>query len=336
MTIFLENIAKRYGETEVLSGVHLELVPGRVTALVGASGSGKTTLLNIIAGLVEPTTGRVLFDGCDVTSLTAADRQIGYLFQSFALFPHLDVVDNVAFGLRVRGVPRRARRERAMVALEMVRLAEFAHRSVDALSGGQRQRVALARALAIEPHILLLDEPLSALDPLLRRSIREELRELLEPLAVTSLLVTHDQADAFVLADEIVMLSAGKIVQAGSPRDLYQQPCSAEVAHFFGAANFLARDPRAPTSDSDSGLFMFRPEDVDPVVTPTDAHLCIRVEGLLYLGDRQRITGVLSCGTQVTVDLAKERKVRMGEQVHLRLRDDAVWRLPKLLEERTL
>lgn len=314
MTITMNGIEKRFGDKPVLEGIDLVLAPGRVTALIGASGSGKTTLLNIIAGLLEPSAGRILFDGRDVTPLDAAERNIGYVFQSFALFPHLNVRDNVAFGPRMRGMKRAERHERAMTALARVRMDSFADRGVDALSGGQRQRVALARALATEPDILLLDEPLSALDPVLRDDIRSELRALLEPLDITTLIVTHDKADAFVLADRIVMLSGGRILQEGTPRDLYDRPTHIEVAAFFGAVNTLFD----AASEGGTGPIL-RPEDLRLAENAARADLTITVGRKLYLGDRLRVMGLTADGTSVTVDLPKATGLRDGDVLHLNL-----------------
>lgn len=318
MTITIDGIEKRFNDQPVLKGIGLTLEPGHVTALIGASGSGKTTLLNIIAGLVEPDAGRIMFSDRDVTPLDTAERNIGYVFQSFALFPHLNVRDNVAFGLRMRGMGRAARHERAMAALARVRMERLADRRIDALSGGQRQRVALARALAPEPDILLLDEPLSALDPVLRDDIRTELRELLEPLAITTLIVTHDKADAFVLADRIVMLSDGKILQDGAPRDLYDRPAHVEVAAFFGAVNILPAEGAAPGDH-----IILRPEDLRPADSAERADLSITVGRCLYLGDRIRVTGMTAGGDMLTVDLPKTASVMTGALLHLRLPEGA-------------
>ena len=242
MDVSLRGVMKSYQGTVVVRGVDLALRSGEVTALLGPSGSGKTTLLNIIAGLVEPSGGRVMFGACDVTAVPAEQRRVGYVFQGHALFPHLTVSGNVEFPLRVRGTKKSERRERALEALRMVELESLAARPITTLSGGQRQRVALARALVAEPDVLLFDEPLSALDPALRGRIRNELRQLLEPLSVPVVLVTHDQEDAFVLADQIAVLLAGVVAQVGTPEEIYQHPVSDEVAQFVGVETiFIAR-----------------------------------------------------------------------------------------------
>lgn len=232
MQVEVVEVRKTFGQNQVLKGITTAFRAGRVTALLGPSGSGKTTLLNIIAGLLEPTAGQVLFGGNDVTLLAAEKRRVGLVFQNHALFPHLSAFGNVEFGLKVRGIKPSERRERVMAALRMVELEQLADSRVATLSGGQRQRIALARALVIEPEILLLDEPLSALDVELRKRIREELRSLLAPLRVPTVLVTHDRDDAFVMADDVVLMLDGEIVQQGSPEDMYRRPASAKAASF--------------------------------------------------------------------------------------------------------
>ncbi len=314
MQVDLLDVHKSFGGTKVLKGITASFHSGRITALVGPSGSGKSTLLNIIAGLAEPTSGKVRFSGMDVTRVPTEKRQVGLVFQNHALFPHLNVSGNVEFGLRVRSVPPKERRERVMGALEMVELDHLADRSISTLSGGQRQRVALARALVIEPNVLLLDEPLSALDVELRRRIREELRALLAPLKVPTVLVTHDRDDAFILADEIVLLLDGKIAQNGPPEDMYHRPTSAMVARFFGEANFLV-----PESASIEDMELFRPEDVTIVSNATDADLVVTVTSARFLGNRRRITGRDSRGAEVMFDVGKTYAVSEGETVHIRI-----------------
>ncbi|KQT20435.1 MULTISPECIES: ABC transporter ATP-binding protein [Bradyrhizobium] len=314
MQVDLLDVHKSFGGTKVLKGITASFHSGRITALVGPSGSGKSTLLNIIAGLAEPTSGKVHFSGMDVTRVPTEKRQVGLVFQNHALFPHLNVFGNVEFGLRVRSVPPKERHERVMEALEMVELDHLADRSISTLSGGQRQRVALARALVIEPNVLLLDEPLSALDVELRRRIREELRALLAPLKVPTVLVTHDRDDAFILADEIVLLLDGQIAQSGPPEDMYHRPTSAMVARFFGEANFLV-----PESASIEDMELFRPEDVTVVSSAAEADLVVTVTSARFLGNRRRITGRDSRGAEVMFDVGKTHAVREGETVHIRI-----------------
>jgi iron(III) transport system ATP-binding protein len=235
----LENLSRRFGETVAVDGLSLEVGPGELLTLLGPSGCGKTTTLRMIAGFETPTSGRILLEGRDVTALSPQRRGMGMVFQSYALFPHLDVRENVEFGLRSRGdrgPDVAARVERALATVE---LAGYGGRRVQALSGGQQQRVALARALAPEPPVLLLDEPLSNLDAALRERTRDELRALLKRLGMTAVFVTHDQEEAFALADRVAVLDRGRLQQVGPPEELYARPANAFVAGFLGRANFL-------------------------------------------------------------------------------------------------
>ena len=239
-TLTLERITHRFGGGKpAVDGLSLELRPGELLALVGASGSGKTTTLRIAAGYEQPDEGRVLLDGRDITRLPPQDRGFGMVFQHYALFPHMTVEENVAFGLEARGVRKAERLKRALLTLDGVGLAGKGKRAVQALSGGEQQRVALARALVIEPRVLLLDEPLSNLDPTLRESTRADLRDMLHRLNVTALFVTHDQEDAFAVADRVALLRNGRLLQADTPETLYDLPTSRAVAEFIGRASLL-------------------------------------------------------------------------------------------------
>lgn len=235
----LERLALRYNTGGGVDDVSLDVAPGELLALVGASGSGKTTTLRLVAGYEKPDSGRLLLNGASIEKLPAEKRGFGMVFQHYALFPHLSVVQNVAFGLEARGVKKAERLKQAEAALSGVGLADKAGRPVQALSGGEQQRVALARALVIAPPVLLLDEPLSNLDPTLRRSTRDELRALLRRQGVTALFVTHDQEDAFAVADRIAFLSGGRLQQVGSPENLYDAPASKAVADFIGHASLM-------------------------------------------------------------------------------------------------
>ncbi|MGI8618516.1 MAG: ABC transporter ATP-binding protein [Gemmatimonadaceae bacterium] len=233
-TLSLRNITRRFGAHTAVDDVSLEVAPGELVALVGASGSGKTTTLRIAAGYEQPDSGSVLIGGKDITRLPPQKRAFGMVFQHYALFPHMSVEQNVAFGLEARGVSRRARLEKARAGLAGVGLGGAGGRPVQSLSGGEQQRVAVARALVIEPRALLLDEPLSNLDPVLRQSMRDDLSALLRRADVPALLVTHDQEDAFAIADRVALLSRGRILQNGTPAELYNNPASLEVARFIG------------------------------------------------------------------------------------------------------
>jgi iron(III) transport system ATP-binding protein len=235
----LEHITKRFGAVTAVDDVSLSVEPGELFFLLGPSGCGKTTLLRIVAGFYEADAGRVFFDDADVTDLPPHKRRCGMVFQNYALWPHMTVLENVAFGLAVRGVPRAERRRRATEVLETVQMGAYARRKPTQLSGGQQQRVALARALAFEPDYLLLDEPLSNLDAKLRLQMRAEIRRTQQATRVTSLYVTHDQDEALAMADRVAVVRDGRLEALGRPRDLYLDPPTAWVAGFLGATNLL-------------------------------------------------------------------------------------------------
>ena len=234
-----DEVARSFGTVEALRATSLDVAPGEFLTLLGPSGSGKTTLLNICAGYLAPGTGRVLLDGRDITGLPPRKRNMGMVFQSYALFPHLDVLENVAYGLKARGLAKAEIARRVADVLQLVRLSELERRAIGALSGGQQQRVALARALVIEPDVLLMDEPLGALDRQLRKEVQLEIRRLHVAQPRTTLYVTHDQEEALVMSDRIAVMRAGRIVQIGTGRDLYERPADAFVARFLGESNLL-------------------------------------------------------------------------------------------------
>jgi putative spermidine/putrescine transport system ATP-binding protein len=236
-SLALEGLGKSYGEAPVVSGVDLAIRPGEFVTLLGPSGCGKTTILRMVAGLVPPSTGRILVDGADITQLPTHRRNMGLVFQNYALFPHMTVATNVGFGLEMRGVARAEAAVRVREVLDMVRLGDYGARHPRQLSGGQQQRVALARALVVRPAVLLLDEPLSNLDAKLREDLRDEIRAIQERLHITTLFVTHDQAEALTMSDRVVVLSAGHIEQVGTPVEIYDQPASPFVATFIGRVN---------------------------------------------------------------------------------------------------
>ncbi|HEU0012543.1 MAG TPA: ABC transporter ATP-binding protein [Longimicrobium sp.] len=236
----LENLTRRFGETVAVDGVSLEVPAGEFLTLLGPSGCGKTTTLRMIAGFETPTSGRVVVGDRDVSALPPQKRDVGMVFQNYALCPHLDVWENVAFGLKSRGDRRDGIGPSVDRALALAEMGPYARRRVQALSGGQQQRVALARALAPEPPLLLLDEPLSNLDAALRERTRDELRALLKRLGMTAIFVTHDQEEAFALSDRIAVLDRGRLQQLGAPEELYASPANAFVAAFLGRANFIA------------------------------------------------------------------------------------------------
>lgn len=240
----LEGIAKSYGAHAVIHDLSLSIPAGSFCTLLGASGSGKTTLLKMVAGYEAPSRGRILLDGQDIAPIPVRRRNIGMVFQNYALFPHMSVAQNVAFGLEMRKLDKSEIERRVSEALALVGLRNFAQRMPRALSGGQQQRVALARALVIEPALLLMDEPLGALDKALREELQQELRRLHARLGVTIILVTHDQEEALQLSDLLVVMEGGRIAQQGPPRQLYDQPATRFVASFLGECNFMRHDGR--------------------------------------------------------------------------------------------
>jgi len=237
--VTLENISRRYGATTAVEDVSLTLESGQFLTLLGPSGCGKSTTLRMIAGLLAPTTGRILLDGKDVTALGPAKRNIGMVFQSLALFPHMTAAENVAFGLNMRKVSEKERNARVKKILDVVQLGHLADRYPSQLSGGQQQRVAIARAMVIQPSILILDEPFAALDRKLREAMQVELRQITKSLGITSLFVTHDQEEALMMSDYIAVMGHSRVQQFGTPSDIYQRPANRFVADFVGMSNVL-------------------------------------------------------------------------------------------------
>lgn len=238
----IQNVSKSFNGTRAVSGVSLQVAPGETVALLGPSGSGKSTLLNIIAGLEMPDSGDVRWDGVSIVDQAVHKRGFGFVFQDYMLFPHMDVADNVAFGLRMSGQPAELIHRRVSEMLALVGLPGFQERDVTTLSGGEKQRVALARSLAPAPRLLLLDEPLGALDRLLRERLALDLHHILEQTEQTALYVTHDQEEAFLIAERVALLQAGRLVQAGRPEEIYRQPKNEFVARFLGLENILEGD----------------------------------------------------------------------------------------------
>jgi iron(III) transport system ATP-binding protein len=248
MFLALRNLTKRYGETAAVSNFSIEVKEGEFYGLLGPSGCGKTTVLRMIAGLILPDEGVIEFNGREITHLASEQRGFGMVFQNYALFPHMNIFENVAFGLRARHLPKEKIAERVKQALGLVNLGGYEQRRVDELSGGQQQRIAIARAIAIQPMLLLFDEPLSNLDATLREKTRKELRHLILRLKLTAIYVTHDQEEAFALCDRISVMNAGALLQTGTPRELYKKPDQIGVATFIGRNNlFEAR--RLPDRD---------------------------------------------------------------------------------------
>lgn len=235
----LKNVIKRFGTNTVIEDLSLSIPQGKMISLLGPSGCGKTTVLRLVAGLEKPTEGKIFIDGEDVTERSIQQRDICMVFQSYALFPHMSLGENIGYGLKMLGRPKSEIKQRVAEALELVDLNGFEDRFVDQISGGQQQRVALARALILKPKVLLFDEPLSNLDANLRRSMREKIRELQQQFNITSLYVTHDQSEAFAVSDMVLVMNKGKIMQLDSPQNLYRQPASEFMASFMGDANLF-------------------------------------------------------------------------------------------------
>jgi len=309
--------------------------------LLGPSGCGKTTMLRIIAGLELPDAGgKVLFDGKDMTSVPIEKRNVGMVFQSYALFPNMSVSDNIGYGLKIRGVPRDERAKRVAELVALTNITGLENRRIDQLSGGQRQRVALARAVAVRPGILLLDEPLTALDAALRDRLRGELNRLLRALGITAIYVTHDQSEAMELGDRIVVMRKGAIAQIGNPREIYFAPSSRFVAEFIGAANIIeapvenghlvlrgGRQPIGGDANLSSAVAMVRPETIG-IVEAAGAPLSGIIDSVSFVGDRQRMIVSAASDKPLTVDAPNTVKAMAGERIGLSIAPQAVRLLP--------
>lgn len=323
MHLHVSNVTKKFGTFTALRDVSLEVDRGEFVAILGPSGCGKTTLLRVVAGLEGTGGGTVVLSGSDVTGLPPSRRNVGIVFQSYALFPNLTARENVAYGLKGRGRARRAIEARAQQMLELVGLEAAGGQYPNQLSGGQQQRVALARALAPEPSLLLLDEPLSALDARVRARLRLEVRQLQERLGVTTLMVTHDQEEALTMADRVVVMDRGEIVQTGTPEEIYLRPGSAFVADFVGSMNFLQGLPEGLRGALPGGVrdvVAIRPEDVRLADATRDGSSAIEatVRALEFRGPFYRLSLGLASGESaateptLTMDLSSEQVRRLG------------------------
>ena len=288
------NIVKRFGDFTALDDVTVEVEAGSLTALLGPSGSGKSTLLRVIAGLEQPDSGVVQLDGIDVTKVAPQQRGVGFVFQHYAAFKHMTVWDNVAFGLRIRRRPRAEIKERVAALLELVQLSRLAKRYPAQLSGGQRQRMGLARALAVDPKVLLLDEPFGALDARVRKELRVWLRRMHDETHTTTVIVTHDQEEAMDVADKVVVMNGGQIEQIAPPRELYDHPANEFVMSFVGPVNRL-------------GDAFIRPHDVELLLEPNGATQEAMVQRLVHLGFEVRVELVRDDGEVLSAQLTREQ-----------------------------
>ncbi|WP_055478473.1 ABC transporter ATP-binding protein [Sphaerimonospora mesophila] len=352
LALKLRGVSKQYPGTDAaaVSGVDLDIRRGEFVTFLGPSGSGKTTTLNMIAGFISPTGGQILLDGKDIADLPPHRRNLGMVFQNYALFPHMSVWDNVAFPLVERKYPKEQIRERVRAALEMVNLTGFEKRRPRELSGGQQQRVALTRALVFDPPILLMDEPLSALDKKLRQRLQLEIKRVHREVGITFLFVTHDQEEAMALSDRVVVFDHGRIEQVGTPDELYRRPATRFVAEFLGDSNLI--DGRLVTSDGTVALeapegriplagppapsdgehcVMFRPEDVRVTSGEDDAAAWKgTVREVVYLGSERRVIVTTETGRDVTARTSGETTgvPRVGDAVGLRFSASNAWLIP--------
>jgi len=314
--IVVENVSKQFGSFKAVDDVNLEIQSGSLVALLGPSGSGKSTLLRLISGLEMPDSGKIFLTGKDATYQSVQDRNIGFVFQHYALFKHLTVRKNIAFGLELRKAPKAKIKARVEQLLELVQLSGLGDRYPSQLSGGQRQRVALARALAVEPNVLLLDEPFGALDAKVRKDLRAWLRRLHDEVHVTTVFVTHDQEEAMEVSDEIVVMNKGRVEQVGTPAEIYDHPASAFVMSFIGPVNVLPSSSRIFQSngfDSANPEMFLRPQDVIIETSANGSTVPARVSRLIHLGWEIQVELTLDDGQVVTAHLTRDR----FDQLHL-------------------
>jgi ABC-type Fe3+/spermidine/putrescine transport system ATPase subunit len=347
--VALSGIAKRFGGVQALAGVDLGIAAGRMLSVVGHNGAGKSTLMQGLAGTLRPDAGSIRIGGRDVTWMPAAQRNVGLVFQSYALFPHMTVFDNVAFPLSIRRIGRAEIARRVEEALQLVRLEAYGPRKPSQLSGGQQQRVALARAIVFKPDILLLDEPLSALDAKIRHELRAELAHLLREFRITAVYVTHDQQEAMSLGDQVVVLHNGRVMQVGSPYEVYARPENDFVANFIGTANLYdARLENGPDGTQRVSIafgelqipgerialawphlragpvrVVFRPQDVLPS-SEAEAHTRVRIVEALFLGDRIRLAGTTPSGERMQLDVHNSLRIQHGDLLPVRINVEAV------------
>lgn len=325
MGIIVENVSKNFGSFQAVDQVNLKIETGSLVALLGPSGSGKSTLLRLIAGLELPDAGKIWITGKDATYESVQDRQIGFVFQHYALFKHMTVRKNIAFGMEINKVPQAKVKVRVEELLDLVHLSGLGDRYPSQLSGGQRQRVALARALAVEPKVLLLDEPFGALDAKVRKDLRAWLRRLHDEVHVTTVFVTHDQEEAMEVSDEIVVMNKGRVEQVGTPADVYDKPATAFVMSFIGPVNVLPSSSKIFQSggfDSANPEIFLRPHDVVVETTPNGSTVPARVTRVTHLGWEVQAELTLDDGQVVVANLTRDRfnelKLEPQQQVYVK------------------
>ena len=334
-SVRFENVTKDYGAVVALKPLNLDIAPGTLVTLLGPSGCGKTTTLRLVAGLEPPSSGRILIGGADVTHLSATYRRVSMVFQSYALFPHMTVVQNVAYGLTVKRMNKTEARQRAEEGLVLVGLEGFGDRLPSELSGGQQQRVAVARAIVLEPEVLLLDEPLSNLDAKLRRHVREEIRQIQQRLNLTAIYVTHDQEEAMAVSDRIIVMKNAEIAQEGSPEDLYDNPNSAFIADFIGDANLLPVDVTRVGETTEVRLgtlnlsvtagfgrigaaqLVLRPHQIAISREHAEGRISAEVAYAAYLGNQIQYTLTTEFGEIFAIAPPTTHPIGKGEAVHL-------------------
>ncbi len=328
MGIVVENVSKQFGSFKAVDQVSVEVESGSLVALLGPSGSGKSTLLRLIAGLELPDSGRILLTGKDATYQSVQERNIGFVFQHYALFKHLTVRQNIAFGLEIRKATKTKVKERVEELLDLVQLRGLGNRYPSQLSGGQRQRVALARSLAVEPEVLLLDEPFGALDAKVRKDLRAWLRRLHDEVHVTTVFVTHDQEEAMEVSDQVVVMNKGRVEQIGTPAEIYDYPATAFVMSFIGPVNVLPSTAKIFQSngfDSAHPETFLRPQDVIVETTANGATVPARVSRLINLGWEVQVELTLDDGQMVTAHLTRDRfdelKLEPQQKVYVKPKD---------------
>lgn len=332
------DVTKRYGDEVALNNFSLEIKSGELVSILGPSGCGKTTALRILAGFIEPTDGKLMVGGNEISLLPAAKRGYGMVFQSYSLFPNMTVIENIEFPLELKKIDAAEKAKKVKELLDLINMSEHASKFPHQLSGGQQQRVALARALAIEPPILLLDEPLSALDATVRDQLRDEIRSLQRRLGITTVFVTHDQQEAMSISDRVAVMRSGKVEQLGSPKELYQNPSNSFVANFVGTSNQVPAQKDGETwkvfgssvsgpNGFSVGTAFIRPEDI--VVIPNDDGTGI-VEQISFLGSFVRVF-VRMQETRITADISpiSAENIRIGQRVRITVQDSS-----PLIEER--